>query len=104
MLANGVVGGLALFSLILMTTVVVFGIKFVLDRNLAENPKPEAHERHRYEVSSEPEKKPLYMIKQPAAPRKKRTSRPRAQYAVLPEGSVYTLEPVKEKEKESAAS
>ena len=44
------------------------------------------------------------MIKQPAAPRKKRTSRPRAQYAVLPEGSVYTLEPVKEQEKESAAS
>ena len=109
MLANGVVGGLALFSLILMTTVVVFGIKFVLDRNLAENAgrsqedKPAADPPA--EKKAEPEVRPLYMIKQPAAQRRRKPARPAAQYAVLQEGAVYTLEPVKKKkEKESAAS
>ena len=106
MLANAVVGGLALFSLILLTTVVVFGIKFVLDRNPREEKPAPAEVRKSEPSESAPEpSKPLYVMKQPPTPRKKRT-RTKAQYAVLDGSEVYTLEPVreKEKEKERAAS
>lgn len=104
LLANGVVGGLAFLSLILLTTVVVFGIKFVLDRNVleAERQRREAAQKpeSRKEAESGPaEARPLYVMKQPAPPRKKRARTPRPQYAVLPEGTVYQLEPVKEREK-----
>lgn len=76
-LANGTVGGLAFFSLILSVTVIVFGIKFLLDRNAPETPSEPREEEEKPAQTEESPSPPLYVIREAKKPVRKRKPQPK---------------------------
>ena len=100
LLANGVVGGLAFLCLILLVTVIVFAVKFMLDRNLLASPEEEELEEKREEPQTEtkarpdaPAPQPLYVIRERPA-RKKKPAPRRPSAPARPENALFRLERV----------
>ena len=105
--ANGTVGGLVFLCLILIVTVIVFGIKFLLDHaepaQDAGKPSEKAEKPDGTSATPSEAPQPLYVIREakPAA-RKRRPKAPMPASFVLPKNAVFRLEsPEDTKEKVS---